>query len=342
MKKAFAFLFLCCLGHKPVTGLTYTDHAPISYSGASNLTISGYKIEGGGSACITLYNCHDIRITKNLVNSSDTYGIVIQNCYNISIDSNFVSNCHVVGIQAANCTGNIRIISNQVSEVYSPNLLKAGSGNSIEFYQCSGANNAIDSNVISHTLTAAIDGTGNGAGDNLDVLQCNGTSGSRIKIYYNQIRGGGTYTLGNGRDGIGVGDVGGSYQDCEYNTLVNTGWGGIQLAGGTNITVAHNQIYSDNLAWSCVGLHSFSTSSSITTANDSMMYNSINWYNGYSGIARGDTLYSNANGNPLPYGFRTLNTVNAGITSGILPTTILTYITPTQLFPQIVRSVGSH
>jgi hypothetical protein len=251
----------------------------------------------------------------------------VQNCYNISIDSNFVTNCQVVGIQAIGCTGNIRIISNQISEIYSKNLIHDGSGNALEFYKCNGANNAIDSNIIEHTSTATIDGLGNGAGDNIDVFQCNGTPSSRIKIYWNKVRGGGSYSLGNGRAGIGLGDVGGSYQDAEYNTCVNTGWAGMQLAGGTHITVNHNKIYSDQLAWSYAGLTSFiAAPGGVTTHSDTMAYNAIHWGNGYNLHTELDTFYSNKYGNPLPYGFRTLNTFKAPITSDILPKKILTYV----------------
>jgi hypothetical protein len=57
-----------------------------------------------------------------------------------------------------------------------------------------------------------------------------------------------------------------------------------------------------------------------------MAYNAIHWGNGYNLHTELDTFYSNKYGNPLPYGFRTLNTFKAPITSDILPKKILTYV----------------
>jgi hypothetical protein len=134
--------------------------------------------------------------------------------------------------------------------------------------------------------------------------------------------------MGNGRDGISMGDVGGNYQDCEYNILVNTGWAGIQQGGGTYVAISNNKIYSDALPWSLMGLHSF-TVSGIKSSCNNLSYNQIRWNNGYNGGGSvnfiHDTLYSAANSNPRPWGFTT-NMTRAQLTPRLLPTTMMTFI----------------
>jgi len=293
------------------------------------------EIIGSNEDCIFLYKCHDIRISKNFCKNSSKIGIHVQDCYNIYIDSNLVTECHT-GIELVRCTNNIKIFRNQLLNIVSPTLLKDGTGNSIEMFQTNGSGLSIDSNVIEHTSTAKIDGVGNGAGDNIDILESNGTSDSPIKCYYNIIRGGGTYILHDGRCGIGIGDVGGKYQDCEYNILVNTGWAGIQQAGGSYINVSNNKIYSDNLPWSMVGLHSFITGSGVTADHNVMKNNVINWHKGYGGSAQGDVVYSSDHNNPEPEGFRTSNKLSAVIGPSILPKHIITFIT-TEKFNSLIK-----
>ncbi|MGZ3832372.1 MAG: right-handed parallel beta-helix repeat-containing protein [Mucilaginibacter sp.] len=304
---------------KPTAAITtiYVAKRPIVLSSVSNVTISGDSINGKSSVCITLNNCSNIHITKCKIMNSKQRGIYLNNCTNVLIDSCFFSNV-AVGVYA-HLGGQIRVLSNDFLNMRGP----LPSGNFVQFNNVTGAGNQINYNKCEDIIGVGAN-PNPGGGDGISLFQCNGTAASPIQVYGNWIRGGGTNTGSLGMAGIVAGDVGGSYQDIENNILVNSGYVGIQAQGGTNITIMYNQIYSDLVPWSGVGLAS-ANYSGVPSSNNTIGYNTVNWKAGYLNMGQRDTSYkagSGVNSNTKPNLWNT-NTVKASITSSILPAVLI-------------------
>ena len=283
----------------------YKLTAPIYLINASNITISGDSINGGNNICVTLINCNNIHITNSkLMNSPGQRGVSIYNCKNVTVDYCYVSNV-ATGVYAHTSTG-VRVMNNQFLN------MKGTYGCFVQFDGVYGAGNRICYNKCEN-----VDGIANAnIGDGINLYQSNGLATDQIYVLGNWIRGGG-HNASMGFSGIVLGDLGGSYQDVEGNILVNTGFVGIQTQGGTHLTVKSNKIYSDKLAWSCVGLASKNYSSSASN-NNTITGNTVNWKAGYLNQGQRDTTFSAAKSNVMPTGWK-VNTVKAAITSAILP-----------------------
>ena len=255
---------------------TYTSHAVINLSGASNQTISGDSINAaGGTYGIQLTNCHDIHITKcKIWNATTGYGggISIQSgCYNIYVDT-----CYIYNIPSAS---NIRINYNYFKDIQEPGRATGG-GCSVQFANVTGPGLTCDSNQSYHTTPNT------GIGDQFSVYQSNGTSTSYIKVYYNTCLNGSTNS--SGLVGTVLGDKGGSYQDAEYNIYINAGSTGCQVQGGSHIIMSNNIIFGyKNVSAStgvAYGNYSGLSSTDVTIANNKISFTRANgtvlnkWY----------------------------------------------------------------
>lgn len=289
----------------------YKLTAPIYLINASNITISGDSINGGLSIGITLINCTNIHITNSkIMNSPTQRGIWVSNCTNVLIDNCYISNV-ATGVYAHD-SRQVRVLNNQFLN------MRGLWGNFILFDNVSGGWNRICYNKCEN-----VKGIANiNIGDGINLYKCNGLATDQIFVLGNWIRGGGQTTGGSGMSGIVGGDLGGSYQDFEDNILVNTGYVGLQVQGGTHITVKNNKIYSDLLPWSGLGLGSANYSGSPSNSN-TITGNKVNWKAGYLNQKQRDTCYKAANKNTMPTGWKS-NTVKASdISASILPTTMI-------------------
>jgi len=303
------FLFLVVTNSKifAQTKVKYLSVKPINLNGITTpTTISGDSINGGNTMCIHLTNCSNIRITKCKLQNSTDRGIRLDNCTNITIDSCFFSGV-ADGVYAFQCKGGIKVNYNQFYNMVGP----VPRGHAVQFNNCNGGGMTINYNICE-----IVNGTGANpnpeVGDIINLYQSNGLHLDWIRVYGNLLRGGGTATGSMGMAGIVAGDMGGSYQDIQNNKCVNTGYVGIQVQGGSHINIMANQIYSDLLPWSALGLgcanYSGVPSTDITISN-----NQVNWQAGYLNMKRRDTCYkpgSGVNSCARPKGWET-NTVNA-------------------------------
>lgn len=89
--------------------------------------------------------------------------------------------------------------------------------------------------------------------DWISLFNSEGTPESPIRILSNRARGHGYSKWGSF---IMLGDAGGRYQIAENNIGVNPGQVGIGIAGGEDITVQNNILYSDEWEYSNVALYS--------------------------------------------------------------------------------------
>ncbi len=81
------------------------------------------------------------------------------------------------------------------------------------------------------------------AADLINIFKSKGLPDDPIQIRNNRFKGGGPLKSGGG---IMTGDQGGAYQLVENNILVNPGQYGLAIAGGNNITIRNNQVFSDD------------------------------------------------------------------------------------------------
>jgi hypothetical protein len=292
-----------------LASLVFSSASTINLNGASGQTISGKSISGGSVPCISLTNCHDMHITQNKLQSSTTVGILLTNCYNITIDYNFITDVST-GVYAASCSGGGIVINyNQFRNMKGP----YPRGQFVQFNNISGAGLSISYNKCENILGASY------PEDAISLYMSNGIASSPIKVVGNWIRGGGPSKTGGG---ICVGDNGGSYQYIADNILVNPGQYGIGITGGDHHSVINNQIFASQQSFTNVGIDIYSQAGNLsvlpTVTNATVSGNQVNWTNS-AGVLNPDWI---GPGDATPAGWST-NTWNAGITTSILPTTLL-------------------
>jgi Right handed beta helix region len=286
---------------------------PIKIENKSNFTIENETIVGGTSPCILLINCANVHIVHcTLINSTDI-GIRLEGCFNVLIDSNEIG--HVkTGVFAITCPlGHIRVVNNQMKNMLGP----YPQADFVQFDRVSGGDNQICYNKLQNVA-----GQSNPE-DGINLYMSNGLPNNPILVGYNWIRGGGPSITGAG---ITAGDGGGSYQEIVGNIVVNSGYGGIQVAGGTYIQILYNRIYSRSLPWSGFGLAS-SNYSGKPCSQITISENSVNWLAGKLGGIKRDTVYkagTGTNANPVPIAWRT-NTDDKLLGENLLPDKIVNF-----------------
>ena len=163
----------------------------------------------------------------------------------------------------------LNLNNNDATNIVGP--LKGGEkiGNMARFDKVFGTGNSISYNVCENFPGES------SPEDIINVNQSIGTSASPIMVKGNWLRGGGPSTSGGG---ILLGDVGGAYQVAENNIVVDPGQYGIAIAGGNNIALRNNKIFSSKKSYNNVGLYaanwyeSLGKSSNITVANNTVNY----------------------------------------------------------------------
>lgn len=294
---------------------TYKIVAAVNLYNKSNVTISGDSIAGGSKPCIQLTNCSNITITHCKLGHSSSYGILLSNCKNVLIQSNNINRVSS-GVLAVSCpNGSIRVLNNQIQNTQGPYPRGAG----IQFSGVKGSNNHIDYNRIENVVGQC------NPEDKINLYKSYGVSGDPITVTGNLIRGSGTSTTASG---VTLGDQGGAYQVAKNNMVVNSGSMGMQVAGGNNIQIINNSIYSSATAWSHMGLgcgnYAGGSFYSITISG-----NKVNWLSGKTSdqLKGSKTRVMNSSyqaGTAMPSGWST-NVLGAAINSTIVPTALIVF-----------------
>ena len=297
------FLFQCySFGQGSSYTGTYTKSAPIAWNGISNQTISGLEFSNTPSHCIQLTNCSNITIKNCKFSHAKGQGVDLDNCKNITI-TNCAMDSIVTGVYAANSSG-IKVTYNDVRNVLGP----MPKGQMVQFDKVSGGGNS-----ISYNAGENITGQSNPE-DEISLYMTNGLPTDPVLVVGNWIRGGGPSNSGGG---IMTGDNGGSYIVVKDNILVNPGQYGIGLASGNHISIKNNKVYSQQLAFSNVGIYAYNQYPS-DCSSDTIMNNEVNftykdgqlnnlWTNGSCGAVTGWST----------------NVYNASLNSSILPSKII-------------------
>ena len=304
-------------GTQTFLGVPIKSSSVISLYRKSNVTISGLTISGGTAPCIQLTQCTNIHIKKCKLQNTTNYGILIgSGCSNILIDSCYISNV-ATGVLAVTCpNGQIRISHNQFLNMTGP----YPKGSYVQFSGVGGSYNRIQYNTCENTQ-----GYSNPE-DGISIYKSNGIPGDPICVVNNTLRGGGPSTTGSG---ITVGDGGGSYIYAAYNTVVNSGYMGMQVAGGHDIQLYANNITSSAFSWSHQGLGCGNYSGQ-SSYNITINGNKVKWISGKaSDQIRGSTSIerdaSYQVGTPMPGGW-TSNMLGASISpTSVVPSTLITW-----------------
>lgn len=246
------------------------------------LSVNNAILDGQGST-----TNQTLKITGAYVNVNN---LVVQNSQTTAIGVLFIKSTHDVtitncyvnngyrGIHVQSCTGNVVINNCYVTNISHLNGAAtdgpaSGDGAHIQLDTCVGPGFAVTNNFV------WVQTPNPGVGDLISIFKVYGTSGSYVQITGNQTQGGSQGT--NGYDGIGVGDVGGQYQFCANNLIANSGYAGIQIPGGSFITVQNNKIYSarNNFPGGTGSLKGISCYSAFgaTPTNITAQNNFINW-----------------------------------------------------------------
>ena len=245
----------------------YKPGSAIVISGRSNLTISGYQITGGPSNCIYLRDCSNVRISKCRLKDSKKVGILLENCQNVLIDSCYISNVQT-GVNVKNSV-TVKVNHNYFRNMNGP----FPAGCAVQFNNVSAPASQINYNRVEN-----IAGEAEHPQDLLSVYKSNGLPGDSIQVIGNWIRGGQVTKDSGGAAGIVLGDVGGSYQVARYNVVINGGFVGMQVQGGSHIKMDHNTIYSSPTEYSNDGL-SYGNYSGQPSTDVEISYNKIKFFN---------------------------------------------------------------
>ena len=289
-------------GHALATSYTWTS--PVSYYSKNNITISGLAISGGTNG-IALYNCNNVHITNCKVYNTSSFGIMLNNCTNITVDYCYVTNAKS-GVHVYKGS-TIKVNNNQFYNMNGP----FPDGCFVQFAGVSGGGNQINYNKCQD------DAWHGHPQDGISLYQSNGRYQDSIQVIGNQIRGGQVQFDSGGAAGIVLGDVGGSYQVARYNTVVNSGYVGMQVVGGNNIKMDHNTIYSSSTPVSNTGINCGNYSGQ-SSWNINISYNKIKWIQRTG--SEWDLWLDHV---ATPAGWST-NIQRANISSTVLPTPLIT------------------
>lgn len=245
----------------------YKSSAPIVISGQKNVTIKGYAITGGMANCIYLRDCSNVHIIKCKLQNSKKVAVLLESCKNVLIDSCYIANVQT-GVNAKS-SATVKVNSNYFLNMNGP----FPAGCAVQFNNVSAPSSQINYNRVEN-----IPGQAQHPQDLLSVYKSNGAPGDSIQVIGNWIRGGQVLNDSGGAAGIVLGDVGGSYQVARYNVVVNGGFVGMQVQGGSHIKMDHNTIYSSSTPYSNDGL-SYGNYSGQPSTDVEISYNKIKFFN---------------------------------------------------------------
>lgn len=258
--------------------ISRTTSVPIT--AATGQTYRGLHINasGTGKVGITIPNgAHDIHITKCWIeNAQNGNGAIFigSGCYNILIDTNLIATSyrgvygHNSGIVGG--TANLKTNNNRFLNIADASGHPNGGGSSVQYNNCNGGGMQMNYNKTLTTIVSAE------VGDIYNYYQCNGLSSSWAQANYNEVQGGSTLT--DGKSGVILGDVGGSYQIAVGNKFVNSGAQGAQVQGGHDIIMRHNTAYGVATSYTLAGF-TYGNYSGATSYNVTIDSNTSKWFN---------------------------------------------------------------
>jgi len=225
------------------------DTVSEAFSGiAVNITIQGIKIRNYVDNGIFFRGGNNIILRRLVIKDSGSgdgemnAAIRLNDVENIIITDNFITRV-TSGILTTDCTGPVLISDNTGINI---------GRNFVQLDKCSGSNIEISYNAMER-VGDYLRGETVDVVDWISIYQSSGTPESPILVKNNRARGHGNDPYGSF---IMLGDAGGANQLATGNVGVNPGQVGIGIAGGQNITVSDNAMYSREWEFSNVAFYS--------------------------------------------------------------------------------------
>lgn len=218
-----------------------TDIAIKMYSGANNIVIRNCFFNGSAKELVELENANNITI-ENCLFARGYAGV-----YSVGSRNVKVINCQFV---------NMRIRRSSTGDFQGRGVfVQWNACSDVQVINCKGENFA-------------------GESDAEDMISFFKTSNGLVSG--NVFRGCGTATTSNSGGGIIAGDNGGDNVVLENNTLMTPGNYGMAIAGGTNMKILNNKIYSDKNPVSNNPLYVWNQSG-LPMVNITVIGNRVNW-----------------------------------------------------------------
>jgi hypothetical protein len=228
---------------------------PIHISGESNVVIENLHISNPDGDCVYVSGSSDVVIKNSTIGPCGDDAVYVTDSDNVQVYGNYITD-----------TGNGVLVHRSDSIIVDGNAFVNAGRNFVQFDKVNGAGSSISGNRGQNELG------GSSAEDLINLYQSNGTASSPIRVVGNYLRNGGPSDYGSG---IMLGDEGGSHQIAQGNRLINPGQVGIGVAGGDDMKVIDNLIYSSAQPWSNVGI--FAWDFSVGCGSVEISGNQIDW-----------------------------------------------------------------
>ena len=228
------------------------------------LQIQNYTDHGIYSTRSTGTEIHHIEF-RNI--ATDKHGqefgaVMFHNSQDISVRNSYIENV-ASGVRFRNSTGPLVVAGNRA--------LNSGR-NFFQCDKCNGAGIRINGNVMEHTGQ-----TGQAPlEDWINLFMSNGTADSWIQVNNNRAKG---HSESDSGSFIMLADATGSYQEAVGNVGVNPGQVGIGIAGGVDIRVENNKMFSISWAEGNVAYYSAEYSSPCGNHQFTQGTNVAHWRN---------------------------------------------------------------
>jgi parallel beta-helix repeat protein len=259
---ATLLLLLCCyFSNSQVDYLNLPRSNPQTINGRSNLVIENLQFTNMNGNDLSINNSSNITVRNCYFGVSSGIGVELENCNNITIENCFFAN-NKSGVYATSCSG-IKVNNNQFINAQGP----FPRGQFVQFNTVNGAGNSVSGNRGECYRGESY------AEDLVNMYRTSGTQGSPVQVKDNYFRGGGPSPSGGG---LMSGDFDGGWVVVENNTLVFPGNYGVAMAGGNNIILRNNTVYSERAAWTNVGMYVWAQQGA-SCSNVTVTGNKVTW-----------------------------------------------------------------
>ena len=269
--------------------------APIVLSGQKDTSISGVYVKNLNGPCIIVQSNSQNVIVRDSELGPCQGGIIVDASHNVrlarvyihgdtdngsGVDVTFSRDITITDSRIERVRTGVYVLgSNRVRVQRNRFLNMQGPmprGQFVQFDKVSGSGNQINCNIAVNVPDQSH------PEDAISIFSSQGEPGDPIQIIANRIYGGGPSRSGGG---IVLGDSGGRYQAARDNVLINPGQHGIGVAGGQDITVSNNRIYSSQQVFTNVGVYVWIKWPSALCGRITVERNQVNWTasNGESG-----------------------------------------------------------
>lgn len=255
----------------PPTGkVDYLKLPAFTGSVKDDIVISRVFISNPTAVGLNLVGRRNIKLIECYFGFTYEEGISFENSNGLSVERCLFNN-NAGAIYTLN-SSNINVIDSQFLNTW---MRRTGGSARGQFVQVQGSNDII----ISGNKGENFQGESNPE----DIISFHSSSNGVCKN--NMFRGGGPSSSGGG---IICGDNGGNNVVLEYNTLLNPGQYGTAIAGGTNMKILNNKIYSEQKPWSNNPLYVWAQGNQIgISSNATVKDNRVHWVDRNGAINNG-------------------------------------------------------